>query len=260
MKAINIFTFVILSITFVVSIVSLFLNLGVPIGLDARHRINLANLAVEIDILNTQATSNTQSLAVASVVQNNLTINVLGIIPIQSCELYNRQYLNPTLMNQSNTRYVELQAFNNSIDFDPVNQKIELTRTQLEALKVVLNYTGLLVNYTTGLTTVGWNYTLFGFVLQQDYQFYFLHIPETQSFPIFINGTQQITLEPLPFLGTGDGVVGIYDDQTYKIDDTPRVNRFREWNYNGTSLNILANIPFESGDVIVSRRKIGILI
>ena len=218
------------------------------------------NLASEIDVLSGQANANTQSLGLAFIVQANLTIDVFGIVPIQNCEAYNRAYLNPGLLNQSATRYQELIIFNGTVDFSVVNQKIEQTRIELDALKVVLNNTGLLVNYTTGLTTVGWNYTLFGFVLQQDYQFYFLSIPETQSFPIFINGTQQITLEPLPFLGTGDGMVGIYDDQTYKIDDTPRINRFREWNYNGTSLNILANIPFESGDVIVNRRRIGILI
>jgi hypothetical protein len=257
MKVVNIFTLVILSISLVVSTISLFLNIGVPIGLNSKQRIYLSNLASEINVLSTQANANTQSLNEASIVQKNLTVDVLGIIPIQNCELYNRLYLNPGLMNQSSTTYQQLLAFN--VNFTIVNLRINETKVELDALKVVLNNTGLLINYTTGLTV--WNYTLFGFVLQQDYQFYFLSIPETQSFPVLVNGTQQITLEPLPFMGTStSGPIGIYDDQTFKIDDTPRVNRFREWNYNGTSLNILADVPFQTGDVVVSRRRIGILL
>jgi hypothetical protein len=261
MKSINIFSLVIISISIVVSIISLFLNLDVPIGLNSKQRIYLSNLATQIDTLSVEVVANTIALQSASTVQTNLTINVLGITSIQSCEQFNRDYLNPGLMNQSATRYQELLIFNGTINFGPVNQGIVTTGVQLNGVKVLLNYTGLLVNYTTGLTTVGWNYTLYGFVLQENYQFYFLHIPETQRYPIFINGTQVVTLEPLNFMKSNpSGSIGVYDEQTLKIESTPRLNRFRHWMYNGTAMNIFADVPFQTGDVIVSRRRMGILI
>jgi len=217
-------------------VVGLFLNIGNSVGLPRNERIILSQIQTESVQLIARNAQNTYNLGISTQVSANTTIDTMSLPVLESCESSNRLVNIPPLLTLSNTRTLELLAYNASLSFAMIQQAITDVSILLTVLGNSLNNTGVTTN--SSITLGG-------------YPLYFFKVTVKQI-PISVPNvnTLRFNLTDVVVYSSYLSNKAIYNDQTKKIDNAPTFVQFNQRIVNGTELILNSIITFNVNDTV----------